>query len=272
MPKKFTRGTGITATQGISFDLTDPDELPAFVEYFDARIKQAADPYSGIEEFARSCLRKDGLPDDETKPYYWGRNPNWWRAAKGKSDRIFTRRFQARLRRRIPSFAGCGSIDYLLKARGYEDDSPQGYACRLLDRIGRVRQAIAADNAKDAARWADDIRRLWSDARMKSEWEKKALDGLKIQEGRVRGGKADKKAKGIFAAIQMLKAEDPTRTWEATWACIPEFSMGEITLSVDGIKYNVYRDGEVLVQSQVVPKGSERQLAKVSAKRHFYEA
>jgi hypothetical protein len=270
MPKKVTKGTGITKVSGRLFDVINPNDRQALIEWFDTLDNRAEDQYSETEQIAQKILRDANLPDDPRKIYYWGKNPNWWRTAKRKFKSLFTARGKNRLRRNVSSLMGYGSINGVLEAFGYEEDSREGYAQKLLEHISRVRRAIITGNSKDAALWGEKIGWLTCEAQMKFKWEKTSLYGLERWESRDKGSKAKKRAKGISAAFQELIDDDPDRKWEQTWGCFPESYSDPITVPVDGIQYDIYRDGEKLVQ--VDENGGERSIAKTSAKRYFYNA
>jgi hypothetical protein len=94
---------------------------------------------------------------------------------------------------------------------GREDDSPESYAQRIVDSDSMVRYYIQKGNAVGAARFALVVGGLVSEAQMKFQWERSALQGLARRQDTAKGGSTSARKKKETAAEWQKRIENEAR-------------------------------------------------------------
>ena len=84
---------------------------------------------------------------------------------------------QAKITSRSNEFVG-GWLG-IAESCGFAEDSPQGYAARILEQIRCVRSVMKTGDPAEVHRQSFDLGSLWKEAVLKFEWEVDALHGRK---------------------------------------------------------------------------------------------
>jgi len=153
--KKITTGSGITER---TYESLDHANIKADLEYtkavFDKAIKKGS-RYKRIYNKACKILTDAGLPFFSAVAY-WRDNPEKWQRAPvveaNHTGKCIWTSYYGGFRRWGTSSTSKDELtflpDYIINVRGYPEDSPQGYAARLLD--GLLDMSLA-EQSKDIA-------------------------------------------------------------------------------------------------------------------------
>jgi hypothetical protein len=201
--KKKVTGSGFTKTKRVvySFPL-EQDEEQALKDTIDAH----EDDLDMIERNCRAILSKAGLPDSERRLVIWQKDGKWREAPDGFDT---------------PGSPGeeiSGLISQIGEGCRIPEDSPEGYAARMLQRLMLVRSAIQRNAAEKAAREALLLGALWREMEMKIRIEPVALRGVSFEEG-PRGPRLDALGRAIAKVLKYLGGEASSDdVWKALLA------------------------------------------------------
>lgn len=150
-----TTGSGMTRRVETRITATDSEGLREAIEELYAA--QGGNYFAEAQEWAVETLRAAGLPTDYLVRYS-AEDVTAWAPHDGE-------------RRAECGYTTCGH--YVVNKRGYEPDTPEGYAARILDRLHRM------EANPDAAAWFGyEIGYLVREATMKFRWEPRVLKTL----------------------------------------------------------------------------------------------
>lgn len=101
-----------------------------------------------------------------------------------------------------PEWSISNTHQHLADARGYEVDSPVGFAARMLSDIVMARRAFENDKPKMAALFVFYLGAKWSSRRIKEGWEAAAEAGKKVLDA------AASTRKGSMSATERMEEVD----------------------------------------------------------------
>lgn len=258
--RRITKGTDLTAEAFSVIDNATPDDWRSFF----AGVGKI-DALNVIERMARETLTEHGLPG-ELSYCLWQKDGAWQPIESGCDQGPGAVALLAQ--------AGSGSMiarlaDIVHDETFFEQDTPQGYAARLLVLVDTARKSLAKGDIDLAIRAAVDAGILLSEAGWKARHEKDAIHGRTFAESSRKSTR--KPEPGIAAVMRDLIADHPDLSFAKAWRQIPGSKSPLYVGDDNGQSFEVYRDGEKIIQVND-RTARTRTLAKKSAEKYFYEA
>jgi hypothetical protein len=187
-----TVGTGMTRRGVVAFDWDEPGDA-------DAQIAAAIETFNRssfirlsrrLAGFATGILDSAGLPSDPEKGYEVTSEGTWATVDWPVIDE------DAELDDECETSKGPLSLSMAVEASGYAEDSPQGYAAKVLLHLADARMHLRTGNHDGAMALAFALGGLVTEAGIKEEFEQDVDVGERVREG---GRQASVKTHGTEA-------------------------------------------------------------------------
>jgi hypothetical protein len=189
---KITRsiGTGMTERAVVEFDHANPEDVDAQMNAAIRAFEMSSfDRISRrLTELAVAILQAAGLPSDPAAGYM----------LRSTNDASF---FELAEPRDVDDQANLMALDEAILAAGFEIDSAEGYAGRILRKLHLSQYHLRAGGIDDAMAVAFEVGALVTEASMKAVFERDFLTSEAVQAGGRKGHRAaygsneDRKAK-----------------------------------------------------------------------------